>query len=169
MRYRIHRSRQIEEQPEQDVYFWDGEVCVTSQVVTVGNPSTNTISVKNLNGVSLSRGGMSVLPFFVNLICAVFFIFMGVSAHIASYKVFCWVLLGISAFIFYKLLRNPWEVTLKMGGILDDEVFSSYRKEWAEKFHQAVTDAISSGGGTGQGGQHVPHEAILPDPVFTRN
>jgi hypothetical protein len=167
VRYRIHRRQKIEENPEPDVYFWDGEVCVTSRIISIGDPATSTLSVPNLHGVSLNQDRCSGLGFLAYTICGIFFGVFGVASY-PKYPVLCFILLGSAGLILYRLLRTNWSVTLKMGGILSDEVFTSHRREWAEKFAAAVGRAMAAAQ-SGDGDSPMPSQAILPDPVFSRN
>lgn len=169
MRYNIPKKREVAEDPEQDVYFWDGEVCVTSRVITIGNPPTNTISVLNLNGVSLNQDRVSGIAFLSYTICGIFFATFGVASY-SKYALLSFVLLVASCLIFYRLLKTSWSVTLKMGGLLADEVFTAKRRDWAERFAAAVGRAMANEQNQrGSGGQAVHQAPIFPDPTFSRN
>lgn len=162
-------QKRIEQDPESDVFFWDGEVCVRSTAITVGNPPQNTISIHNLNGVSVSKGHSSILGMLACLIVLLFFWFLGFSTIKSS----PWVggfLLILSAWPAWLMARPaPWEVLLKQGGMLADEIFTSRSEKWAKLFCDAVSQAIIQRKTGGSGGQPVAVEAIFPDPVLTRN
>ena len=179
MGYRIPADRTfIFQKPEQDIYFHDGHICVTSGAITIGNPPTNTISIQNLNGVSLSQE--KVTPWslvfwslgsllFIALVVVCFF-----SDNWRDYLIFIGSL-GLIAGMFiakliHELLPRPWDVTIKIGGMMADEVFSNPNQEWAEKFAQAVSYALSvEQHRRGGGGQAVPQAPIFPSPTLGRN
>lgn len=167
MRYQIHRRRNIEQQPEQDVYFWDGEVFVSSSVVSIGDPATTTISVPSLQGVdfrsrqsSISIGGMLLSG------CVAFFGVLMLQISVA----FAVAMFACSVAILWKFFNvGGYDVTLRLGGVLNDQIFTSRKRSWAEKFAAAVGQAIASRSRGGSGGQDVPHSVIFPDPVLIRN
>ena len=167
MRYRIYKKRHIEEQPDQDVYFWDGEVCVSSSTVTVGDPATTTISVPSLHGVDFAsrQSTLSLGPMVLSG-CVAFFGFMMLQMSVA-FAVAMFVCAAVILWKFFNL--GGYDVTLRMGGVLNDHIFTSRNRRWAERFASAVGQAIAHKNHGGSGGQYVASEAILPDPVFTRN
>ena len=183
MRFEIpkNRRKQIAQDPEQDVYFWDGQVCVRSSVITVGNPPINTISVQNLHGVAYENKPRSFIwPLFFGLLGFVFlmttaslFISSSATGNDSIGLALAFPMLALTTWFFYKALASPAShlVTLKMGGLLGDEIFSSKSKEWAEKFSHAVSQAIMiEQHRRGGGGQAVYQpEPIFPDPTHARN
>jgi hypothetical protein len=179
VRHKIPERREIAEDPDQDVYFWDGQVCVRSSVITIGDPPTNTISVQNLQGVSLSKNKPDIASIFLFALGGCLFLGMtalGVWADWAEFKWWIFNLsLGVMALWFcirlaLELHPSPWQITMKLGGMLADEVFSSHDQQWAEKFAQAVSQAIAiEQHRRGGGGQSVPQAPIFPDPTSSRN
>ena len=171
MRYEVRKAatRQIQEDQQNDIYFWDGVVCVRSTAVTIGSPPTTTISVPNLQGVSIAKREASAM----SMICGSLVVLLMWLCGFAWIKEFTGlgvVALTLSAWPLYLMFRpRPWEVTLKKGGILGDESFETRSQQWAQTLSDAISRAIIASRSSGSGGQAVAQEAIFPDPVFTRN
>jgi hypothetical protein len=171
VRYEVRKNlqRHIQQDRESDVYFWDGEVCVRSTAITVGNPPSNTISIAGLQGVSVSRAEGSTLGILGGTLVLILFLFLGFSSVLKFPFVGGFFLL-LAGWVGWLLFRPaPWQVILKSGGLLSDEVFSSDSEDWARRFGDAVSQAILARHPGGSGGQPVPAQAIFPDPVLTRN
>jgi len=179
MAHRIPADRVfIFQRPEQEIYFNDGHICVTSGAITVGNPPTNTISIQNLFGVSLSKAGTDWFWLIVFFIGALFFTGLTLFSAISDYEgrwYFAFAF-GIFALWFWirlyldHLRESPWEVKLKIGGMTADEVFLNPNQEWAEKFSQAVSYALTVEQHRRSGGtQPLPPPPIFPNPTFSRN
>lgn len=171
MRYEVRKSlqRHIQQDPVSDVYFWDGEVCVRSSGITVGNPPTNTISVPSLQGVVVAKAEGSILGTLGGSLVLILFLFLGFSGMRTSWLVGGFFL-GLAGWVGWLMFRpSPWQVVLKQGGLLSDEVFTSHSEDWARRFGDAVSQAIMARASGGSGGQQIPSQAIFPDPVLTRN
>lgn len=165
MRYQVLKPRASSQDLDQGVFFWDGEVGVTSNAVTIGNPAHTTIAVNSLQGVTTKTHpadyslGKLLAGFVMLLLAGIFY--KNITVCVA------FVLIG-SVFFWKSPKKAFYEVTLKLGGAFSDHILTSFDKEWAQKFSESVTNAMfhkSSGGG----GSNFPAQAILPDPVLTRN
>ena len=171
MRYEARKaaSRQIQEDQSNDIYFWDGVICVRSTAITIGSPPTTTISVRNLQGVSIAKREATAM----SMICGslvVLFLWLFGFAWIKESTGLGVATLLLSAWPIYLMFRpRPWEVTLKKGGMLADEHFETKSQQWAQTLTDAISRAIIASRSSGSGGQPVAQEAIFPDPVLTRN
>jgi hypothetical protein len=170
VRYSIPKRphAEIQQDLENDVFFWDGEVCVRSSVVTIGNPPSNVISIANLQGASIDREKLKT----VDLITNSLFLFILLAAVFVLGWVHPWLAVApllLSAVPVYLMIRpRPWVITLKKGGVLADEYFCSKDKKWSHDFVRSVTQAIMGNRG-GSGGQSVHAYPIFPDPVLSKN
>jgi len=179
MRYNIPEKREVSQDPDQDVYFWDGSVCVRSSVITIGNPPTNTISIQNLQGVSLSKGKRNGFLVTIYIIGLLFLTPITALSIWLDKELKAWIIsFGLSLINLWLFIRFcleirplPWAVTMKMGGMLADEVFTSRNQKWAEQFSQAVSQAIMieqhRRGGGGQTAYQP--EPVFPDSTNSRN
>ena len=113
---------------------------------------------------ALLFSGLALLP-----------VFMG--EDLTNGEMLTWVI-GVGLIVRWFLVRlyldhfreSPWQVRLKIGGMLADEVFSNHNQEWAEKFSQAVSYALSVEQHRRSGGtQPLPPPPIFPPATFSRN
>lgn len=166
---RKNLEKLVSQDLENDVYFWDGNICVRSTAITIGNPPSVTISVPNLSGVSVQREQTSLIVTFATAVLLLFFMLMGFG-YLPKYPVIGSFFLLLCAWPAARLLRSDrWEVTLKQGGILADESFTSRSQQWSHQLCQAVSQAISASRSSGSGGHGGLSTPIFPNPVLTRN
>ena len=162
-------KRQVSEDLKNDVYFWDGVVCVRSTAITIGSPVTTTISVPNLEGVSVRKRESST----IGMLCGCFVVLFLWLFGLSCIREFLWVgsfLIALSAWPIYLMFKpRPWEVSLKKGGILADESFETKSEQWARMLSEAISRAIMATRESGSGGQFSSKQGIFPDPVLTRN
>ena len=145
------------------VFFDDGQVRVTENLVTIGPPWNKAFAVPEIRSVRCGEnGGTKLQKVFLRTIGILMFIgamFLGEHGILVG-AVFCGVV-GLSLLLNRPDKDGRYGVTISTGGFWESEYLSTANLEWAGAVAQAIQKAINfsrsprSGGQGGQGGEFI--------------
>ena len=162
------------EQPEQaaptgpHVYYNDGTLVVTSQVVQFGNKK---FAIPAIHGVEWAKNqNINIVTLLWTFLCLFGLLFGPILFTLKSY-VTSFIITGGSLAILYKMYvgKPRCSVLLKLGG-LNNEILYIKSEEGArhicDSIFQAITDHHTP---PPEGGQPITFRPIFPSPVLLRN
>ena len=151
------------------VFFDDGQVRVTENLVTIGPPWNKAFAVSEIRSVRCGENEGNKLQ--KSLLQSLGWLFLGGAALLGATgiwvgTVFCGIT-GLSLLLTRPEKDGPYGVMISMGGFWESEYLSTANLEWAGAVAQAIQEAMNysrqprSGGGGG--------DFIFPNQEQLRN
>jgi hypothetical protein len=140
------------------VFFDDGQVRVTENLVTIGPPWNKAFAVSEIRSVRCGENEANKLQ--KSLLQSLGWLFLGGGALLGAVgiwvgMVFCGIT-GLSLLLSKPEKDGPYGVTISMGGFWESEYLGTANLEWADAVAQAIQEAINysrsprSGGSGGE-------------------
>jgi hypothetical protein len=127
------------------IFFDDGQVRVTENLVTIGPPWNKAFAVSEIRSVRCGENEGNKLQ--KSLLQSLGWLFLGGGALLGAAgiwvgTVFCGIT-GLSLLLSKPDKDGPYGVTISMGGFWESEYLSTANLEWAGAVAQAIQEAMS--------------------------